>query len=353
MRDETPDGPPDAPATRVIDTHTHFVPATARGPAMDGALWNGIQFGRNARGKLTSTVKGISQEIPWPTDFETARMRRASMDARGVDVHMISISPTLYWYSTDAADARSFARTTNTDLAALVAEAPERFVGLGYLPLQDVGASVAELEHCVRDLGFPGVMIGTNVNGADWDEAALFPVLEAAEQLGAVLYFHPARNRADPFLKKYHFTNLIGNPLETALALSSLIFGGVFDRLPGLKTCFAHAGGYGVLGSGRLDHGQSVRPDGGDILNLPSDYMRACWFDTITHNPRTLRFIMDIVGPDKVVLGSDYPADMGEPYPVGFVDRTPGLTAQERHGILGGNAARLFGLKGRVMAPGA
>ena len=329
----------------VIDTHTHFVPKTALEPASNGELWNGIQFGRNSRGKITSRVGNVSQEIPWPTPLETPEMRLVSMNARNVDLHIVSISPTLYWYSTAVEDAKRFARTTNSDLAEMIASAPDRFAGLGYLPLQDVHASIAELEHCVRDLGFAGVMIGTNVNGLDWDDAALFPLLKAADQLGAVLYFHPARNRADSFMKKYHFTNLLGNPFETAIALSSLIFGGVFDKLPSLKTCFAHAGGFGVLGAGRLDHGHEVRPEAAHIAQLPSDYLRACWFDTITHSPRTLRYILDVVGSDKVVLGSDYPADMGEPFPVEFIKGCTDLTMAEQAAILGENAADLFGLR--------
>jgi aminocarboxymuconate-semialdehyde decarboxylase len=338
--------PPAAP--RTIDTHTHFVPKSALGPAERGELWHGIQFGRNARGKFTSTVGAVSQEIPWPTPLETPQMRLASMAARRVDLHMVSISPTLYWYSVAPDEACRFARVTNDDLAEMVAGAPDRFVGLGYLPLQDVNGAIAELERCVTVHGYPGVMIGTNVNGTDWDDATLFPVLAAAAELGAVLYFHPARGRADPFLRRYHFSNLIGNPLETAVALGCLIFGGVFDRLPGLKTCFAHAGGYGVLGVGRLDHGQSVRPEGAGIARLPSDYVRACWFDTITHSERTLRYILDVAGADRVVLGSDYPADMGEPQPVDFIEGCASLTATEKTAILGGNAARLFGLAERA-----
>lgn len=328
----------------IIDTHTHFVPKSALGPAERGELWHGIQFGRNARGKLTSTVGAVSQEIPWPTPLETPRDRLASMAARRVDIHMVSISPTLYWYSVAPADARHFARLANDDLAEMVADAPRHFIGLGYLPLQHVDGAIAELERCVTHHGFPGVMIGTNVNGTDWDHESLFPVLAAAEALGAVVYFHPARGRADAFLGRYHFSNLIGNPLETAVALGCLIFGGVFDRLPALKTCFAHAGGYGVLGIGRLDHGHEVRPEATGLLKLPSDYVRACWFDTITHSARTLRYLIDVAGADKVVLGSDYPADMGEPQPVDFVEGCTTLTAAERSAILRGNAARLFGL---------
>jgi len=331
----------------IIDTHTHFVPKSALGPAERGELWHGIQFGRNARGKFTSTVGAVSQEIPWPTPLETPQMRLGSMDARRVDIHIVSISPTLYWYSVASEEARTFARLSNDDLAEMVAGAPDRFAGLGYLPLQDVTGAIEELERCVTVHGFAGVMIGTNVNGTDWDDASLFPLLEAAEAMGAVLYFHPARGRADPFLKRYHFSNLIGNPLETAVALGCLIFGGVFDRLPRLKTCFAHGGGYGVLGVGRLDHGHEVRPEATGILQLPSDYVRACWFDTITHSERTLRYLIDCVGTDKVVLGSDYPADMGEPHPVSFVEGCTSLTEAEKSAILSSNASRLFGLPRR------
>ena len=333
-----------------IDTHTHFMPPSALGPAMASERWHGIQFGRNERGKITSSVGGISQEIPWPTPIETAAARTRSMDERRVDVHIVSISPTMYWYGLDSADGCAMARASNDDLAEMVGARPDRFVGLGYLPLQDVAGSVAELERIVRDLDMPGVMIGTNVNGRDWDNPELFPVLEAAEQLGAVLYFHPARGRADSWLTRYHLSNVIGNPLETATALATLIFGGIFDRLPALKTCFAHAGGYGVLGIGRMDHGHEVRREASAIARLPSDYVKACWFDTITHNPRALRYLVDSVGPGRVVLGSDYPADMGEPRPVDWIEACDSLSAEEKTAILGGNAASLFGLEKRARA---
>lgn len=276
--------------------------------------------------------------------LETPDERIGSMDKRRVDLHLVSVSPTMYWYGLDDADARSFARQTNDDNAEMCAGHPDHYVGLGYLPLQDPAGSVAELEHCVRDLGMPGVMVGTNVNDQDWDSEALFPVLKAAEELGAVVYFHPARNRTDGWLNRYHLGNLIGNPLETAVALASLIFGGVFDRLPKLKTCFSHAGGYGVLGVGRLDHGHEVRPEATGIAGLPSDYVKACWFDTITHNERALRYVVDMAGPGQVVLGSDYPADMGEPFPVDWIESAGSLTADEKAAILGGNAVGLFGL---------
>lgn len=327
-----------------IDTHTHFLPPSAVGPAERNELWHGIQFGHNELGRITSSVGSRSQEIPWPMPLETPAARLKTMDARRVDHHILSISPTMYWHSLENADARGFARAANDDLAALIGEAPARYSGLGFLPLQDPAGSVEELERCIRDLGLRGIMVCTHVNGTDWDDAALLPILEAAEALDAVVYFHPGRVRTASWMTKYHLRNLIGNPLETTVTMASLIFGGVYDKLPKLKTCFSHAGGFGVLGVGRFDHGHEVRPESSAIAQLPSDYVRRIWVDTITHSERTLRYIVDTVGADKVVLGSDYPADMGEPLPVDFIESCESLSDAEKTAILGGNAAALFGL---------
>jgi len=342
MNDQTgTSNPAQAPT---IDTHTHFLPQSAVGPAERGELWHGIQFGHNDLGRITSSVGSSSQEIPWPMPLETPAARLATMDAKRVDRHILSISPTMYWHSLDNTNGRGFARTANDDLAAIIAQAPDRYSGLGFLPLQDPEGSVAELERCMGDLGFRGIMVCTHVNGTDWDDDGLFPILEAAEALGAVVYFHPGKVRTAAWMTKYHLRNLIGNPLETTVALASLIFGGVYDKLPGLKTCFSHAAGYGVLGVGRFDHGHEVRPEASTIAQLPSDYVRRIWVDTITHSERTLRYIVDTVGADRVVLGSDYPADMGEPDPVDFVESCDSLSDTEKKAILGGNAAALFGL---------
>jgi aminocarboxymuconate-semialdehyde decarboxylase len=338
-------GPAKVPA---IDTHTHFLPPSAVGPAERNELWHGIQFGHNALGRITSSVGDRTQEIPWPMPLETPAGRLKTMDSRRVDRHVLSISPTMYWHSLGHADASAFARVANDDLAAIISEAPDRYSGLGFLPLQDTEGSVKELERCVRDLGFKGAMVCTHVNGVDWDDPSLFPVLEAAAALGAVVYYHPGRGRADSWMKKYHLRNLIGNPLETTVTLASLIFGGVYDKLPDLKTCFSHAGGYGVLGVGRFDHGHEVRPEASAIAQLPSDYVRRIWVDTITHSERTLRYIVDTVGADRVVLGSDYPADMGEPRPVDFVESCESLSDAEKTAILGANAARLFGIEAKA-----
>jgi aminocarboxymuconate-semialdehyde decarboxylase len=326
---------------RSIDTHNHFLPPSVIAAAERGERWNGIQFGRNALGRITSSIGEREQELPWPMPLETLDGRQKTMAARRVDHHVLSITPTMYWHNLAPEHGRAIAQAVNEDLAKIIREHPGKFSGLGYLPLQDPAGSVKEVERGMK-LGFQGFMVCTHVGGLDWDDPALFPVLEAAAATGAIIYFHPSAGRANSWLKKYHLRNLIGNPLETTVTLASLIFGGIFDKLPDLKTCYSHAGGYGVLGIGRFDHGHEVRPEASGIEALPSDYVRRIWVDTITHSERTLRYIVDTVGADRVVLGSDYPADMGEPHPVDFIESCDSLSATEKTAILGGNAAKLF-----------
>jgi aminocarboxymuconate-semialdehyde decarboxylase len=328
--------------SEVIDVHSHIVPSRLAEAAQRGGRHFGIEFGRDEKGRITSTVGGRGFALPWPTPLETPRERVAAMDAIGVDVHLLSLSPSMHWYSTPPEEARALAIETNDDIAEVVNSFPDRFRGLAFLPLQDPAAAVAELERSVRELGFEGAIVGTNIDGLDWDAPELFPVLEAARDLGALVFVHPARGRANPFLRNYHLRNLVGNPLETTIALASLIFGGVLDRLPDLKLCFAHGGGYGCLGVARMDHGNLVREEARGMSRLPSDYLRDLYFDSLVHGHRTLDHVIDLAGIDRVVLGSDYPADMGEPDPVEFVRSHPRLTDDDRRKILSENLAGLL-----------
>lgn len=331
-----------SPAYRAIDIHTHVVPRRLAESAQRGQSRHGITFGRDVHGKITTSVGRLTMAFPWPTPWETPEERVRSMDERQVEVHALSLSPLMHWYNLEPEGAVGMAREANDDIAEMVASHPSRFVGLGFLPLQHPVAAVEELERCITDLAFIGVMVGTNVGGLDWDVPELFPVLQAARDLHALVFVHPARGRADSFLTRYHLRNLIGNPLETTVALASLIFGGVLDRLPDLDLCFAHGGGYGCLGIGRMDRGHNVRPEAQDIALLPSQYLSGLYFDSLVHSHLALSHLVDLVGADHVVLGSDYPADMGEPFPVEFVESHPDLTYDQRRLILGGNMERLL-----------
>ncbi len=329
---------------KIIDVHTHIVPPRLAEAAQRGGERFGIVFDRDANGKVTSSVGGAKPfALPWPTPLETPAERVASMDAIGVDVHLLSLSPAMHWYNTPPAHAAALAVETNDDIAEIVAAYPDRFRGLAFLPLQDAALAVDELERCVRDLGFDGAIVGTNVGGLDWDAPELFPVLAAAQDLDALVFVHPARGRAAPFLPNYHLKNTIGNPLETTVAIGSLIFGGVLDRLPELKLCFAHGGGYGCLGIARMDHGHAVRAEAQGIARLPSDYLTDLYFDSLVHGHRTLDQIIDVAGIGQLVLGSDYPADMGQPDPVDFIRSHPDLSTEQQWKILSENLTRLLG----------
>ena len=163
--------------------------------------------------------------------------------------------------------------------------------------------------------------VGTHVGGLNWDEPDLFPVLEAAEQSNALVFVHPAASRLKDALPRYHMRNFIANPTETTIAIGSLIFGGILDRLPGLRLLFAHGGGYACWAYARFDHGHQVRPEAREhIARLPSDYLSALWYDSLVHGYGNLRRLIDVVGLDRVVLGTDFPADMGQPDPVAWID---------------------------------
>lgn len=335
----SPDGP-----HPVVDMHAHFVPDDIVAAALRGDPWHGITFGKTASGGVFSAAAGQQMALPWKLPLETPTGRAETMTAIGVDAQVVTLSPTMHWYPADPATAPDFARAANDALVAFVAQKPDRFIGLGYLPLQDPKAAIRELERCMGPLGLPGVMVGTNINGLDWDSPALFPVLEAASDLGAFVFFHPARGRADGWMPNYHLRNLIGNPLETTATIAALIFGGVLERLPHLRTCFAHGGGYSCFAVGRWDHGWRVRKEASaQIAKLPSDYLSTLYFDSLTHSDKALRALIDQVGIGRVLLGSDYPADMAAPDPVGAVVQSPLITPLERRMILTENIRHAVG----------
>lgn len=332
---------PDRGGPRTIDIHTHVIPRRLAESAERGEARHGITFGRDTSGRITGSVGARTFAIAWPNPLETPEERIRAMDEMRVDVHVLSLSPLMHWYELDANAGVPMAKEANDDVAEMVATNADRFAGLAYLPLQDPAAAIAELERCVTVHGFVGVMVGSHVNGLDWDADELFPVLTAARDLGALVFVHPSHGRANSFLTRYHLRNLIGNPFETTVAIASLIFGGVLDRLPELDICFAHGGGYACLGADRLDRGSQVRAEA-DSSSLPSEYLRRLYFDTLVFSHRGLSNLIEVVGADRVVLGSDYPADMGEPRPVEFIESHPDLTDDQRQLILGGNVETLL-----------
>jgi aminocarboxymuconate-semialdehyde decarboxylase len=300
---------------------------------------------RTETGALIGEADGKLFDLPeWTRKAETPETRIAELDAMRLDAQVLSIAPRLQRYGAESRAAEVLAREMNDDLAEWIGAAPKRFRGLAHLPLQDPTAAVAEIERVADRKGIIGVAVGTNVNGKAWDAPELFPVLEAAQKNDLIVFFHPANRPKDERMRRYHLQNLIGNPLETTLAITALIFGGVLDRLPTVKMCFAHAGGFAVLGSGRLDYGHEVRDDAKQgSATLPSDGLRRLYYDSITFSERALRHIVDAVGVSQILLGSDHPADMGTTDPVGFIEGCSSLDETEKRAILGGNLEALIG----------
>jgi aminocarboxymuconate-semialdehyde decarboxylase len=251
------------------------------------------------------------------------------------------MSPSLAQYRAAPGAAAEGAKAVNDDFAEIAARWPDRFKGFAHLPLQDPAASVTELERAVGN-GLVGACVHTHVNGLNWDDETLFPILEAAQSLGALIFFHPAQVRVRDLAPKHHLRNMVGNPWETTITIGSLIFGQVLDRLPDLKTIFAHGGGYAPYAAGRFDHGYTVRDDAKDASQRPSSYLNRLGYDCLTHSPQALRYLIDTVGIENVYLGTDFPADMSAGQPVQAILSNNTLSEIEKQAILTDNAERML-----------
>jgi aminocarboxymuconate-semialdehyde decarboxylase len=279
--------------------------------------------------------------------MESVEERLADMDRMGVDVQAVSVAPyqTFYWAEPEL--GAEVSRIVNDDLAEFVAGHPDRFVGLGTVPLQHTDLAVAELRRCVDQLGFRGVEIATNVEGEELSSSRLRPFWAAVEELDVLVFVHPVGFTQPERFRHHYFINILGHPLENTLAIANLIFGGVMEDHPALKIVVAHGGGYLPAYPGRMDHAYRAREDVREGLpSLPGEYLKRFYFDTMVFEPDQVRFLVDRYGADHVLLGTDYPYDMGEQDPLGLIDRVPGLTEEEKAAIAGGNAARLLGLGG-------
>lgn len=283
----------------------------------------------------------ISEQLVEPS----ARIEH--MDRMGVDIQGLATFVSEYFYWAPAGDTARSARIQNERIAEAVAEFPDRFIPLGAtVPLQDVDLAIAEMDHVVTELGFKGLQIGGTVDGHNLDEPRFRPFWAAVEDRGVPVILHPNGYPESHRFGDYFLTNCIGNPLETMVAATRMIFSGLFEEHPGIKLVLLHGGGYLPFYCSRADHTWEVRPETRVAIpdRPPSDYMKMLYYDTMVFQPIYLRHLVEIVGPDRVMLGTDYPFDMGETDPVGLVDATEGLSEADRDRIKGANAARLFAL---------
>jgi aminocarboxymuconate-semialdehyde decarboxylase len=272
-------------------------------------------------------------------------VRIADMDRMGIDIQAISPAPRQTYYGADPDLGRAASRAINDFIAEICGKYPDRFVGLGTVPFQAPDLAIAELDRLHKSLGFRGIEIMTHVAGEELSDERFRPVWARIEELGLLVFMHPDGFTQPSRFRDHYLTNVIGNPLDTTVAVHHLIFGGVLENYPGLKIVLAHGGGYLPAYSGRIDHAASARPDTCTCLkDMPTNYLKRLYLDSLVYTHHQLEYLVAQYGAGHVLMGTDYPADMGEIDPIGFIEGARGLDDSERRAILGGNAARLLGI---------
>jgi len=273
-------------------------------------------------------------------------VRMKECDHFSVDVQVLSTIPVLFSYWANPQDCLQVSKFLNDHIADIVRRYPKRFVGLGTVPMQSPSMAIKEMERCVKDLGLAGIEIGSHINDWNLNDENLFPFFEAAQELGASIFVHPWDMMAKDKMEKYWLPWLVGMPAETSLAICSMIFGGVFEKLPNLKVAFAHGGGSFPATISRIEHGFNVRPDlcAVDNNKNPKDYLGKFWIDSLVHDQRMLDYLIDLVGADKIALGTDYPFPLGELEPGKLIHSMP-YPKDVKETLLSGSALNWLGLE--------
>lgn len=293
-----------------IDTHSHFLPAAI----LELLRRDGARYGTPVHTREDGKIFVVNPERPWGPigpGFYDLDVRRQYLSAHGISTQVLTPPPFLFYYWADPELSYEIVCAENDAIAEVVRESEGRFAGLGTIPMHDAKLSVRECAR-IKKNGLSGVEIGSNINGVDLDDERFWPVYEALESLGLAVLIHPNNVIGSDRMRQFHLQNLIGFPADTTLAAARLIFAGVLDRFPNLKVCLGQAGGFLPYIIGRLDHGFAVRPECRKLVrSKPSDYLRRFYYDHIIHAPGPLAFLVETVGADRVMLGSDFPFDMG------------------------------------------
>jgi aminocarboxymuconate-semialdehyde decarboxylase len=329
-----------------IDVHFHVAPAPFMDAVRRGDFAGAVDVeSRSGRDYLRWHAPAgvvVEPDTPLRADLHDERLIVEGLNARKLDAAAVGPPPTLFLYWTPPELGERIARAMNDAIAGLVRAYPDRFFGLGTLPMQDGKRAAQELERVVTELGFRGIELCTHVAGMDLDDERFEPVWTAAERLRVPFFVHPQNSGDASHLRDLHLWNLVGFPMETALTVARLILGGVFERHPGLRMIFAHGGGYFPYQIGRLDHGWAMRRGLFErVPRRPSEYLGSIYCDSLTHSAVSLRFLLDRLGDDHVVVGSDYPFDMGYAAPVDVI-RDLALGREREARVLGRNLARLL-----------
>ena len=336
---------------KIIDIHAHIIGEET------------MRLMRNEAPKVAPRITPIDQDSalfevagspyrPFPRGGFDLERRFKDMAASEVDMQAVSVPPQTFLYDQDPALAATFARIQNEEIAKLAKQHPDRFLGLATLPMQAPEQAAAELRRAVRILGLSGAMIGSNIEGRNLDDPALEPVWAAAAEVGAFMLIHPTKVAGADRLRSYYLANLIGNPLDTTIAAASLVFAGVLERHPTIKICLSHGGGFTPYQAGRWAHGWEVRNEPKKSLAVsPEASISRFYYDTILHSRPQLESLVGWAGASHVLLGSDYPYDMGTFECVRQV-RALAISEVDRATILGGQAAAMLSGGARWAAAG-
>ncbi|RJP24429.1 MAG: hypothetical protein C4520_04160 [Candidatus Abyssobacteria bacterium SURF_5] len=329
-------------SAKVIDGHRHLMclDAHQRANSLDPVRANAMGGTSQA-----SAMVNLEKAPEWFRKMSDFDEHLADMDAAGIDVGVIWPPPPGFYYWAEPSAGAELAQIVNDNTAQVVREHPDRLVGLTSLPLQDPSSATRELKRGIRELNHKGVAIASNVNDSGLDDEGLLPFFEQAEALDVPVFIHPDVTHVTERLGKYYLVNFLGYPMHTALAACELVFGGVLDRFPNLKICLVHAGGTLPFLLGRLEHGQSVRPEAREKCLHPFPYyLKNFYVDTIAFNPEILRFVCTIMQKDHVFLGTDYPFDMADMDPVSSAKKAITHDDATLDLIIGDNLQRILNI---------
>jgi aminocarboxymuconate-semialdehyde decarboxylase len=299
-----------------IDMHTHIMPAELPRWADKFGYEGFIHLERSPdsyRGGYADMMKGTKFFRRVEQNCWDAEARIPEYATHGTQVQVICTIPVLFSYWAKPEHTLEISEYLNDGVAQIVHDFPKNYIGLGTVPMQDTGLAIKELQRC-KEIGLVGIQIGSNINDLNLGEQQFFPIFEACQDLGMALFVHPWNMMGFSSMEKYWLPWLVGMPAETSRAICSMVFAGVFEKLPGLRCCFAHAGGSFLPTIGRIEHGFNCRPDLVAVDNPvnPRNYLGQFWVDCITHDITMLKYVLDTIGTGKVTLGSDYPFPLGD-----------------------------------------